>query len=123
MDINKESIFDTRPWKIYGEGQSADASNPLSGSGFNEGKVQLSEKDIRFNQKGNTLYATVLGVPLEDVRIKSLGKNNQAFKVKKISVLGSKEKLSWKQEAGALIIEKPKIIPNDIAIVFKIEWK
>ncbi len=123
MDVNKESIFDTRPWKVYGEGLSADASNPLSGSGFNEGKVQLSEKDIRFNQKGNTLYATVLGVPSEDVRIKSLGKNNQAFKVKKISVLGSKEKLSWKQEAGALIIEKPKMIPNDIAIVFKIERK
>jgi alpha-L-fucosidase len=123
MDINKESIFDTRPWKIYGEGPAADSTNPLSGSGFNEGKVQLSEKDIRYNQKGNTLYATVLGVPSEDVRIKSLGKNNQTFKVKKISVLGSKEKLSWKQEAGALIIEKPKMIPNDIAIVFKIEWK
>lgn len=123
MDVNKESIFDTRPWKIYGEGPAADSTNPLSGSGFNEGKVQLSEIDIRFNQKGNTLYATVLGVPSEDVRIKSLGKNNQTFKVKKISVLGSKEKLSWKQEAGALIIKKPKMIPNDIAIVFKIEWK
>ncbi|MCU7552108.1 alpha-L-fucosidase [Chitinophagaceae bacterium LB-8] len=123
MDVNKESIFDTRPWKIYGEGLSADSSNPLSGSGFNEGKVQLSEKDIRFNQKGNIIYATVLGVPAEDVRIRSLGKNNNALKIKKISVLGSKEKLSWKQEAGALIIEKPKMIPNDIAIVFKIEWK
>ncbi len=123
MDINKESIFDTRPWKIYGEGLAEDAVNPLTGSGFNEGNVQLSEKDIRFNQKGKKLYATVLGVPSGDVRIKSLGKNNNALKIKKISLLGSKEKLSWKQEAGALVIEKPKVIPNDIAVVFKIEWK
>jgi alpha-L-fucosidase len=122
MDINKESIFDTRPWKIYGEGVTADSSNPLSGSGFNEGKVKLSEKDIRFNQKGNIIYATVLGVPSEDVRIKSLGKNNNALKIKKISVLGSKEKLSWKQQGDALIIKKPKVIPNDIAVVFKINW-
>jgi alpha-L-fucosidase len=123
MDINKESIFDTRPWKIYGEGLAADAVNPLSGSGFNEGKVQLSEKDVRFNQKGNLLYATVLGVPSEDVRVKSLGKNNSALRIKKISVLGSKEAISWKHQADALIIEKPKAIPNDIAVVFKIEIK
>jgi len=123
MDINKESIFDTRPWRVFGEGQVADEANPMQGPGFNEGKVQLSEKDIHFNQKGNILYASVLGVPLEDITIKSLGRNKVDFKIKKIEMLGSNETFKWKQKAGGLVIEKPKDVPNNIAVVFKIERK
>lgn len=121
MDVNKESIFDTRPWKIYGEGPAADAVNPLHSSGFNEGKVELSGTDIRFNTKGNVLYATVLGVPTENINIKSLGKNAEPAKIKRIQMLGSKEKLSWKQTGNSLVIQKPKSVPNDIAVVFKIQ--
>ena len=121
MNVNKESIFDTRPWKIYGEGPATDSINPLDSAGFNEGKVTLSEKDIRFNQKGNILYATVLGVPTQDIIIKSLGKDGHSAKIKKIEILGSKEKLKWKQYSNSLVIKKPKLFPNEIAVVFKIE--
>ncbi len=38
-------------------------------------------------------------------------------------MLGSNEKLKWKQKAGVLVIEKPKDVPNNIAVVFKIERK
>ncbi len=120
MDVNKESIFDTRPWKIYGEGPSVDAVNALNGPGFNEGKVGYTEKDIRYNQKGNVLYATVMGVPTGQISLKSLGKSSEGLVIKKIEVLGSKEKLSWKQEAGALVIDPLKKIPNEIAVVLKI---
>ena len=123
MEINKESIFDTRPWTIFGEGPASDATNPLDNGKFNEGKVQFSAKDIRFNQKGKILYATVLGIPSEDITIKSLGKSKVDFKIKKVSMLGSNEKLRWKQKAGVLVIEKPKDVPNNIAVVFKIERK
>ncbi len=120
MDVNKESIFDTRPWKIYGEGPSVDSVNPINAQGFNEGKLKLSAKDIRFNQKGNILYVTVLGVPAEDISIKSLGKTKGNIEIKSIEVLGSKEKLTWQQNAEALVIKKPEIVPNDIAVVFKV---
>ncbi|MFI0431465.1 alpha-L-fucosidase [Mariniflexile sp. HMF6888] len=121
MNVNKESIFDTRPWKIYGEGPATDSINPLNSAGFNEGKVKLSEKDIRFNQKGNILYATVLGVPTQDIIIKSLGKDANSAKIKNIEILGSKKKLKWKQYSNSLTIKKPKSFPNEIAVVFKIE--
>jgi alpha-L-fucosidase len=120
MDINKESIFNTRPWSVFGEGPVAEEANPMRGPGFNEGKVQLSEKDIRFNQEGTILYASVLGVPSEDITIKSLGKNKGDFKIKAVRMLGSNEKLRWKQYPDSLVIQKPKTIPNNIAIVFKI---
>jgi alpha-L-fucosidase len=123
MDINKESIFDTRPWKLYGEGPAADLANPINSQGFNEGKIQYSAKDIRYNQKGNVLYATVMGKPTENILLKSLAKKEGTGKIKKIELLGSKEKISWKQEADSLVIIKPKSIPNNIAIVFKIAMK
>jgi alpha-L-fucosidase len=120
MDVNKESIFDTRPWTIFGEGPAVDAVNKLEGAGFNEGKVGLTEKDIRYNQKGNVLYATLMGVPTENISMKALGKKQEKNKIKKIELLGSNEKIAWQQGADALSITKPKVCPNDIAPVFKI---
>lgn len=120
MNINKESIFDTRPWKMYGEGPVAETANPVNGPGFNEEKIKFSAKDIRYNQKGKVLYATVLGIPEGNVFLKSLGKTKGNGVVKRIEVLGSKEKISWKQNGDELSIQKPKLIPNDLAVVFKI---
>jgi alpha-L-fucosidase len=122
MDINKESIFGTRPWKIFGEGPSVDAVNKLDGAGFNEGKLAYNERDIRYNQKGNVLYATVMGVPMEDISFKSLVKNIGTQEIKKIELLGSKEKLMWRLGNDALVVTKPKVCPNDIAAVFKITF-
>jgi alpha-L-fucosidase len=121
MDVNKESIFDTRPWKNFGEGPASEAIKPANNQSFNEGKVKLSAKDIRYNQNGKILYATLLGVPSNNICLKSLGKNKNKDKIKSIQILGSKEKLSWKQYPDSLVIIKPKIIPNDIAVVLKIK--
>jgi alpha-L-fucosidase len=116
MDINKESIFDTRPWKIFGEGPAADSASPLDHAGFNEGKMKFTEKDIRFTQKKNILYATIMGQPSGEIFIKALSKQ----KIKQIKLLGSNEAIKWKQTADALIIKSPNKIPNDIPAVFKI---
>jgi alpha-L-fucosidase len=121
MDINKESIFDTRPWVVFGEGPSTEAANPVNAQGFNEGKTKYNASDIRFNQKGKFLYVTTLGVPETPTAIESLGKKYKNGTVKRVSVLGSNEKISWKQSDDSVVIEKPKSVPNDIAVVFKIE--
>ncbi|HLP04267.1 MAG TPA: alpha-L-fucosidase [Paludibacter sp.] len=121
MDINKESIFDTRPWKVFGEGPAVDAINPMKEQGFNEGNVKFSAKDIRYAQKNKTLYASLLGVPTEEICMKSLGATNLKEKVKGVKLLGSNEKLIWKQNDESLVIQKPKSIPNDISVVFVIQ--
>ncbi len=123
MDVNKESIFDTRPWKVYGEGPTVESANPIKEQGFNEGKTKYSGKDIRYNQKGNVIYATVMGVPTEDICLKSFGINKGNTRIKSIEMLGSKEKLLWKQNTDALSISKPEACPNDMAVVFKISLK
>ena len=121
MEVNKESIFDTRQWNHYGEGPASESVKTADNKSFNEGKIKLSAKDIRYNQNGKILYATLLGIPSDNICLKSLGKNKNKDKIKSIQILGSKEKLSWKQYADSLVIIKPKIIPNDIAVVFKIK--
>lgn len=123
MDTNKESIINTRPWKVFGEGPAAEASNPIKAQGFNEGKIKFTSKDIRFNQNGNILYVSVMGIPEENILIKSMSTSNEQNKVINIELLGSNEKIKWNQDADYLKIEKPNMIPNKIAIVFKIYKK
>ena len=120
MDVNKESIFDTRPWKIFGEGPSAESSNPIRAQGFNEGRVKYSAKDIRFNQNGKILYVTLMGVPDENIVVKNLGTAAEASKIKNIEMLGSKEKVKWTRNSNGLVIEKSATAPNQIALVYKV---
>jgi alpha-L-fucosidase len=60
-------------------------------------------------------------VPMGNVCIRALGKNKNNTKIKNIEVLGSIEKLLWEQYTLSMDFVKPKIIQNDIAVVFKIK--
>lgn len=81
--------------------------------------------DIRFTQKGETLYAFCMKTPTGDVKIVSFGKRSKISdqKVKAVTLLGSKEKLNWKQDAEALVISKPSKLPDWEVATFKIEFK
>jgi alpha-L-fucosidase len=125
MKVNRECIFGTRPWQVFGEGP-ASMGTPINGAGFNEGKGKpLTASDFRFTVKGDTLYAIELGWPTNGLSIRSLGQSAHlpGKSIGKIKLLGSGEKISWQQNADALVIAQPKNKPNDFAIVFKITMK
>jgi len=126
MAVNKEAIFATRPWKIFGEGPASDNVAPLTAQGFNEGKGKpFTADDVRFSQKGDILYAISLGRPLQPLHIKSLGtaRGLLSQRIVKISLLGSDETVIWSQTAEALTIE-PLLGPtSDVATVFVITSK
>jgi len=122
MDVNKEAIFGTRPWKTFGEGPASEGAT-LNGHGFNEGKGRpMTAADFRFTAKGSVIYAIELGWPTNAVAIKALGKSAglPGQTISKIQLLGSNEKIKWSQTDDALTIKAPKKKPGDIAIVFKI---
>lgn len=126
MQINGESIYDTRPWVIYGEGPTAESANPINAQGFNEGRQKYSAADIRFNRKGDkVIYVTLFGVPDEDITVKALGSRTEQNRrrIKSISLLGSGEKLSWTQGRDSLVIGKPSEVPSPEALVFKVTLK
>ena len=63
--------------------------------------------------------------PTEDIQIKSLGKlskySNKA--IASISMLGSKEKIQWKQGESALVINKPTKLPEYNVVAFSVNFK
>jgi alpha-L-fucosidase len=122
MDVNRECIFATRPWKKFGEGPATDGA-PMRAQGFNEGRGKaMTADDFRFTAKGKVLYAIELGWPTNGISIKSLGKSAKLLdgSIRSIQLLGSKEKLEWRQTDNALVIAQPQSKPGDEAIVFKI---
>lgn len=123
MDVNKECIFDTRPWKVFGEGPASEGA-ALSAQGFNEGKGKpFTAEDVRFTAKGDTLYAIVLGAPKKDMEFTSLGTAAKLLdrSIGSITLLGNAEKVQWSQTSAAVTVKKPGMIPDPSAIVYKIE--
>lgn len=125
MDINKEGVFGTRPWKIFGEGPVAESSNPLHAQGFNEGKHQpYTARDIRFVTKGNALYAHVLKHPEDGkVIIQSLSTNNALYPeaIQQVELVGSKTPLKFNRTAEGLVVEIPADAKvNEISLLLKI---
>jgi len=121
-DANGEGIYGSRPWKIYGE---KPVDKPAKKLGRFDESFGFTSKDIRFTTKGNTLYAYCLGKPESDVIIKSLGKSSKLTNkaIASVAMVGSKEKISWKQTADGLTIKKPATLPSWQVIGFKIEFR
>jgi alpha-L-fucosidase len=109
---NGEGIYGSRPWKIFGE-RPRRATEVKAGN-FNEDRIKYTAEDIRFTCNGKKLYAFLLDKPAGDIRIKSLGKSSRTNtqKILSVKLLGSKEKIQWKQEAEALVIKKPADSPD-----------
>ena len=71
--------YDSRPWKVFGEGPIADSDIALNAQGFNEGAYGVAtSEEIRFTQKGNNLYAVALAWPEDGmIVIKSLSESSR----------------------------------------------
>ena len=124
LKVNGDSIFTTRPWKVYGEGPSAKSPAEKGEHGGIKDTTPYTPEDIRFTQSkdGKSLYAIALGMPTGPVRIQSLGSNAKLLDkpIASITLLGSDAKLDWKQEPDALVIQPAAKWPCEHAVAFKI---
>jgi alpha-L-fucosidase len=118
LAVNGEAIYGTRPWKIFGEGPTESASGS-----FADQKKPFTAQDIRFTTKGDVLYATALGIPGVNTAIKLLGVKAGNGTVAGVELVGSSDKLSWSQQAGALVIKAVKNYPSENAVAYKIIFK
>lgn len=118
MKLNSESIYGTRPWKIFGEGPAQEKTAKLDGPGFNEGKGKaFTHEDIRFVTKGDLLYATAMGLPPDGkMVIKSLKKNSELFpkEIQKVEWLPTKQSLSFERTENALVVSLPANVPGEL---------
>jgi alpha-L-fucosidase len=122
---NGEGIYGSRPWKIYGEGPSTAKTQEKGHFGGLKDVRKYQPTDYRFTTNKGNLYVFVMEPPTADISIASLGKSAkfEAKDVASVKLLGSKEKLSWKQGDDALIITKPAELPKWQTVVFKVTFK
>ncbi|MFL9484346.1 alpha-L-fucosidase [Chitinophagaceae bacterium LWZ2-11] len=124
MKVNGESIYATRPWKIFGEGAAQSAA--LNEQGFNEGHGKpYTHEDIRFAVKGDILYATAMGRPQNGkILIKSLANNSNYFpkQIQKVEWLLTGQSLSVERTDTGLEVTLPDSNSEELsyANVFKI---
>lgn len=128
MKAYGECIYNTKPFIEFGQGTTKltrDDQDLWNDYGeIKKGLYDLNYTDIRYTTKNNLIYAIQLGwnskQKSKTLRVFSKEKFNGV--IRKISVLGSSEKISWKKTHNGLIIRQPKKIPfkGDYAIVYKI---
>lgn len=93
LSVHGDAIFDTRPW-VRAEGKAHTANTAL---------------DVRFTQKGETLYATLLGVPSANTLV--LG-GLQLAEHATVQLLGNAAPLTYQSKDSNVVITLPDDVPN-----------
>ena len=120
LKLNGEAIYDTRPFKVYGEGTFN--MNVASGKKqYADYLYKFTAKDIRFTTKKNVIYIFTLDWPGNGETLKVQKLNNQELKnIQSISFLASGEKVKWTQDESGLYITTPAAPVGEYAYAFKV---
>lgn len=116
LNVNGEAIYGTRPWTKAMEGHEVGTSGAFTD---NE-ESKYTAQDIRFTKKEDALYAISLHWTDDAVTIHSIEEN---LKVSSVTMVGSKEELSWSQSADGLKVNFPNEKPSDYAHALKITFE
>jgi alpha-L-fucosidase len=122
LGTNGEAIYNTRPWKVYGEGPTR-----VEGGMFSDMKrTDFTPADIRFTSRGrSTLYAICLGKPKGEIVVNTLGSNLRLHtgEIDQVTMLGCRQPLKWTRDASGLRVKLPAKLPCDHAWTLKIVTK
>jgi alpha-L-fucosidase len=125
MKTNSDGIFETRPWKVYGEGPST-VETPEAGQFGGARDVRSKPytiEDIRFTTKSGALYAYLLAPePGARALIKSLAANSPdtgGRNVTGVTVLGG-GKLEWSQDQQGLNLKLPESLAKGEAVGLRV---
>ena len=119
LNVNGESIYGTRPWRIYGEGPTKVAA----GSFHDTDTTRYTAEDFRFTTKGDVLYAIGLGWPTNgEAVIHSLASAVGNEHVRSVILVGSEAKLQFEQRADGLRVRLPDQAPGKYAYALRIRF-
>ncbi|MGN6370881.1 MAG: alpha-L-fucosidase [Phycisphaerae bacterium] len=126
LAVNGEGIYGSSAWKVLGEGAGHRIrSLPAGQLGRRQAEFAFSTSDFRFTRgKDGSVYAFCMTVPQagETVSIRSFGTEAGLLEnaIHSVTLLGSAEKLEWKQTPETLAITCPAKMPLKFCAVFKI---
>lgn len=113
---NGEAIYDTRPWRVFGEGPT----NVEEGQ-FSENREKCyTREDIRFTVKGDCLYAAVMAYPEDgQVTVKSLSLPAFIGGIAKAQVLSTGAEAPFTRDEHGLYLNGPRM-QTAYPVVFKL---
>jgi len=122
ISVNREAIFESRPWKIWGAGPTRHKVDP--NAKYTEYlRVPLTHQDVRFMCGDRLLYVFFMGWPeTRFLRIDSLaiGQPHVAGRIRSVQLLGTNAPVRWEQDHTGLKVWLPPEPPCKYAAVLKI---
>lgn len=117
MDVNGEGIYDTVPWKVFGEGEV----NNTEGSFQDNEEKLFTSGDFRFTYKNGYVYAFCMRPDSEIFLIKSLKiKGERDIVTGSVEVLGDYNVVSSSRDENGMKIVLDKKPSSDKPVCFKI---
>jgi len=116
LAVNGEAIYDTRPWKVFGEGPT----QILEGGFTDTKRAAFTGQDFRFTRKDGSLYAISLAWPGDQAMITSL--KSAEGQVKQVHMLGIDRDLPFVQDQSGLKVTLPNKKPCRFAYTLKITF-
>jgi alpha-L-fucosidase len=118
LEVNGEAIYNTRPWRTFGEGPT----QVPEGEFTDRGREPFTGQDIRFTTREDALYAIALDWPGPEMVIKSMasGSDVRAEQISEITLLGRPERLDWSQDEEGMHVVLPTDRPCDHAFALKL---
>lgn len=118
LKVNGEGIYDTIPWKNFGEG-SVNAKEGFFMDGEEKG---YTEKDFRFTYKNGCVYAFQLAPAGSAVTIHSFRRSGFGDPgVTNVSLLGHEGELTWTRDGDGIHIHLPEGMNRELPICFRVD--
>jgi alpha-L-fucosidase len=117
MRINGEGIYDTVPWKTFGEG----SVNAREGYFTDGDEKAYTAEDFRFTCKGGCVYAFWMRPEGDEVTIRSFReKGMYDFSIDNVELLGFDGMLSFRRDRNGLHIRIPTREKTEWPLCFRI---
>ncbi len=117
MEVNGEGIYDTVPWKRFGEGNV----NALSGYFMDGDEKAFTARDFRFTYKGGCVYAFQMHPDGRDILIRTLAEQGlYDFGICGVELLGHEGAVFYERTGEGLRIKLPPDTATELPLCFKI---
>jgi len=142
IHLNSEAVYASKPWKVYGDNLDS-YLKVLENSAIGEAdlealKKQKSEEhfnertlaspaygkdEVRYTTNGDVLYMFVLNPAEGQIELPTLGlkSKQKPGKITAIEMIGSNQKIEYKQDHTKLVLTVPANRPNTLTTVFRIK--
>jgi alpha-L-fucosidase len=138
LKINGDAIYETRPWKVFGDGKSVRGEseetvagelrnatdNQKHGEHFNQRTTAtpaFAHDEVRFTTKGDDFFIIVMNPGAGNFSIPSLGTNSEVNpgNLQKLTQLFDGREISFEQNDESLVVNMPPVNGKSYPVVLK----